>query len=223
MSLLLRGNVLGYYQEFYRNIYSTAPSKIKRIFQKYMYGALTKNFSIDSRQNYLELGVGKGELSEYLNKEIPNYFGLDINFPDQNDYQNGLLKNRFIVGDIHSLPIKSNAIKNIYVTCVLHHLHNPLLGIREIKRIIHEDSNSIISILIPNDPSKFYRLLYMIFSAKKYKKLGIEDPWEHHLIQHLIRKDGLEYFILKVFNNNKIIIKKYPKFFHIFKIYHIYL
>ena len=163
-----------------------------------MYGKLTKNYNNKSRQIYLELGVGKGELSEYLNQDIPNYFGLDINFPQQADYQNRFLKNRFIVGDIHLLPIKSKAIKNIYVTCVLHHLHNPLLAIKEIKRIIHEDSNSTISILVPNDPSKIYKFLYMNFSAKKYKKLGIEDPWEHHLMQHLIRKDSLEYFILKV-------------------------
>jgi ubiquinone/menaquinone biosynthesis C-methylase UbiE len=105
------------------------------------------------------------------------------------------------------MPIKKNSIDFILITCVLHHLNNPQKALEILKskiRILksHSDKKQAqIFILIPNDPSILYKILYKTFSAKHLKKVGVKDPWEHHLNQHLVRKDALYYFVKKTFSD----------------------
>jgi SAM-dependent methyltransferase len=193
-----------------------------------MFKQLTKDITINENDRYLELGASNGYLAKYLCIKNELYFQVDINYPNKLESQS--FSDRYIVGDIQLLPIKERSIDYIFITCVLHHLENPLKVLESLKGKLRKvetnagkGNKSQIYILIPNDPSFQYKLLYKIFSAKHLKRIGVKDPWEHHLNQHLVRKDALHYFVKKTFINSKISVRNYPTILPVFRIYKITL
>ena len=82
-------------------------------------------------ENVVDIGAGSGfqkELSSFKHLFGTNYRSLDYNAQDKPD----------IVGDAHDLPFKDGELDGVISISVLEHLHNPILAVSEIKRVLRK-------------------------------------------------------------------------------------
>lgn len=79
------------------------------------------------------LDVGCGYLSDHKRRE-----GIGI------DLHRGTCD---IVADVHHLPFRQSTFKKIYARNILEHLNNPMVALKELKRVLK--ANGVVSITLP--------------------------------------------------------------------------
>ncbi len=120
----------------------------------------TMFFSTGVREKALTLaGVKKGQLaadigagSGYVTTGLLEK-GLKVIAVDQSSAMLDVMREKFFAnqnvefrqGDVLQLPIEDNAVDYVFANMVLHHLPNPLIGLREMVRILKPDGKLIIT------------------------------------------------------------------------------
>lgn len=199
-------------------------------------GALAKQWSrihrnmerpyIDSTfRKILELGAGQSQHLRFVKSGWLEYHETDIRIELLNSTKNQI--GRKVIKskqDIQNIGFPDKTFDRIIVSCVLAHVANPLQALNEIKRVATD--NSKITIYLPCEPGLLLRAARAVFTIPKNRKLGIQDPYIHHFLEHKNYFVALEHFIKHVFQDNKISSKYYPfRFFgwnlNLYKIYQI--
>lgn len=174
----------------------------------------------------LEVGGGEGLHFEYVKSRYSQYYLTDVRKsalcePAAIAQKSGLLT--FSLQNAEALSYADSKIDRVIFACVLHHLCDPEKALTEARRVVK--SGGMVSIYLPCDPGFFYRQLRKIFTRSKAKKIGVD----YELInvrQHVTHYYRLEKLIKHVFENDKVIKKKFPfRFapydFNVFSIIHI--
>lgn len=95
-----------------------------------------------------DIGAGTGFISEGLLKKNVNVIAVD-----QSEEMLNLLKNKFsdyknlncIQGESENLPIADNAVDYVFANMFLHHVENPFVAIKEMKRILKPGGKLVIT------------------------------------------------------------------------------
>ena len=192
---------------FYKKVLHTLLELPEKI-----YGKSNENISI------LEVGTNNGEHISYVYPKWENYLATDIRMP-QPEVLNKMRKLGvcFEAANIQNLPFESSRFDRVISTCVFHHLENPDIGFKEIRRVLKIGGS--ISILLPNDPGIFYRLLWNMTTVRNAKKAGIvSETRENHTRENRNNYSELMKLLKGNFKKDEIKIIGFP---FIFQSYHL--
>jgi len=132
--------------------------------------------------NFLEIGLGTGEVFELISSKFDMPYGMDISEGMvRKTHSKEKIKKRLFVGDACNLPIKSNSCDFIVCQDVLEHVPYQGRMILEICRILN--SNGIAIITTPNP--LWSPVLYI---AEKLKLKVEEGDHKFVFLNRLVKK-----------------------------------
>src|SRR5262249_24563503 len=135
----------------------------------------------------LDAGCCHGVYSIILAEAGYNVLGIDINEGEikkacQWTSERGLQdKITFQVGDIQRINHADSLFDLVVSSEVLEHLDNPIIGARELYRILKSDGTAIIS--MPNMAS-FFGMLQWVYRKSGFRSLLGKPPLDTFQIQH---------------------------------------
>ena len=91
--------------------------------------------------NVVDIGCGHCEIKKYLSSDV-SYTGIDYYYTSVNWYGSS----PDIYADAQKLPLKSGAVKTVFLFDVLEHLPEPELCLKEISRILVKGGKLIIQV-----------------------------------------------------------------------------
>jgi len=142
----LNGHLKFFYGSLYTSIDAQGPlGWFHRLTHKQLESGLDEFFG----KSILEIGVNRGEHLAFVKHPFDLYVATDYRVTDLNL---GAKDSQVAQAacSAESLPFPSESFDRVVLTCVLHHLRDPLLSLSEIRRVTKP--NGIISILLPCDP-----------------------------------------------------------------------
>ena len=159
--------MVSYYEneEFYQKISLTGNQE--SLYSSIMHKFIEREFN--ESENFpktLEIGSDQGQHRSFVKHQYTEYIECDLHFPKNQPLDTRV---RSVIGDIRKLPFEDNQFDRVIVTCVLHHLRDPLVAINEIFRVTKVGGS--ISILIPKEPSILYFIVRNFLMYLKHKKL----------------------------------------------------
>ena len=180
-------------------------------FVKQSHIALEKHLPpLDNSCDVLELGCNHGEHSPYVTHPYASYKSTDyrpIDFVPLND------RISFEIADAQNLSYPDNSFDRIIMTCVLHHLKDPMSSLQEMRRVAR--SNATISILLPTDPGLLYRIGKVLGPYRTVRNQNLDfDPRFFHYQQHQNHFPGLKTMIDHVFKSDQIREIRWPLPWH---------
>jgi phosphatidylethanolamine/phosphatidyl-N-methylethanolamine N-methyltransferase len=169
--------------------------------------ALERNIGhIPANARLLELGGNIGEHCRFVTHSYSEYLVTDyrsVDFKPMND------RVRFEVADAEELPYPESSFDRVLVTCVLHHLPNPELALREMRRVVRP--GGLISLTLPCDPGLLYRVGKAVGPYRSLKRRGFDqDPRVFHYSQHRNHYPGLNAHIRDIFSTDDIQRRSWP-------------
>ena len=156
----------------------------------------------------LELGGNFGEHCRFVRHPYALYVVTDyrqVDFEPIND------RIRFEVADAQQLPYEDATFDRVLVTCVLHHLNDPELALREMRRVVKP--GGWISLTVPCDPGLAYRLGKAIGPYRSIRKRAATpsiDPRYFHYRQHRNHYPGLVSLVDHVFDADTVRRRSWP-------------
>ena len=172
----------------------------------------TVNNYIENANPILDIGCGRGGLSEKLGQQGKQVHGLDIDWDSMLSHRDSLI--RLCAGHCNFLPIKSSAYQVIISSWLLEHLSDPLTCFQEIKRVLKPGGHfifltpnknhpivmaNILNRLIPRLQSILVERLYHRISADTFPAYYLANTYRTLLI--LAQKSGLQLIDLKTIND----------------------
>lgn len=175
----------------------------------------------------LELGGGSGEHLAFVS-EFPRleYTSLDLRVPKDDTYLKGIdpkFKSviRFIKGDAERLEFTNGYYDRVIITCLLHHVSDPMAVLLEAKRVLRVGGE--LSIVLPCDPGILNQLVKRLISYPKLRKLSPVRPELFYALEHknhigslieqvkyVFKNDSLKFhyrpFYLKAWNFNLLVV-----------------
>jgi ubiquinone/menaquinone biosynthesis C-methylase UbiE len=104
-------------------------------------------YKIKSGDRILEVGSGGGEALKIMKKSRGSYYPLDISLKNLKRISQQADITIFpVTGDVFLLPFRDSSFHLIILSEVLEHLENPAAALRELKRVVKDDKNIIISV-----------------------------------------------------------------------------
>ena len=195
-------------KRFYKEIYpKLVEGGSQGRFHSFTHRFLEKPFDESSIfKNVLELGAGTGEHYQFVRHQFSNYVQSDIRIPEGEMKQDA--RSSFVATNAEDIPFADEFFDRVVLTCLLHHLSNPVMCLREVKRVVKPDGR--ISILVPADPGLFYRALRFLTSARRAKKLGFDSGALVHALEHRNHVGSINQMIRYVFRESEIKSRGWP-------------
>ena len=193
---------------FYKEIYpKLVEGGSQGQFHSFTHRFLEKPFDKRSTfENVLELGAGSGEHYQFVRHQFFNYVQSDIRLPESEMTKD--IRSSFVATNAEDLPFADDSFDRVVLTCLLHHLSNPLTCLREVKRVVKPGGQ--VSILVPADPGLLYRALRSLTSVRRAKKLGFDSGALVHALEHRNHISSLDQMIKYVFIESEIKIRGWP-------------
>ncbi len=172
----------------------------------------------------LDIGCGRGGLSEKLAHQSKQVYGLDIDWHSMISHRDNLI--RLCAGHSDFLPIKSRAHQIIISSWLLEHLSDPLTSFREIRRVLAPGGHfifltpnknhpivmiNILSRLVPRLQSILVERFYERRRADTFPVFYLANT--HKTLRILAQQSGLQLIDLKTIKDptyvafNKILFK----------------
>jgi ubiquinone/menaquinone biosynthesis C-methylase UbiE len=167
----------------------------------------------------LELGASSGEHLRYvaLKPHWEEYIGLDIAPGISNpDLYSQIVRSespifpnvRFVAGNAEKMPFDDNTFDLIVSTCLLAHVHEPEKVLKEIRRVIRTGGQVVIG--LPTDPGILNRLIKLIITYPRMRKLGIQNPRLEYAREHINGVGNLIELVKFGFAGNRIGLRYFP-------------
>lgn len=144
--------------------------------------------------------------------------GIDLNLDRLRDAsKNGHEKILFVKGDIQTLPYRSDSFDKIVSICVLEHVENDVMALKEMRRVLKKDGILAITVdsfsypgmsraLRETHRAKYHVVNYYSYDSLKEKLLGsgfetcehrfiISSPLSRYFYELYIRQRKLSYFL----------------------------
>ena len=195
---------------FYNNIYTELQSKgLQGWFHSKSHKSLENkivNRNAKEKSPFiLEVGGNIGEHIKYVRSSFAKYLLTDlreINFISNDS------RVSFECFNVQHIPYPDNTFDRVICTCLLHHVENLNLALKEMLRVTKKDGT--ISILLPCDPGLVYRVAKVIGPNRVWRKHGILNPSFFHYSQHRNHFPGIKSSIKEIYFNEKIHWKYWP-------------
>lgn len=203
---------------WYKNYYSVINESAidGSLSNKVLHKLIENRFKTNENFKILEVGANKGEHLGYVVDDYESYLITDIRKNPQLDISK-FPRVEFRLADVTKLPFMENSFDRVISTCVFHHLSDPIMGLKELRRVAK--SGSYISILLPNDPGIMYRALRAITTLRKAKsKRLLFEAQLIHALEHKNHYLGLRILIYWVFRKDKIFTAGFPFRFDLYNL-----
>jgi phosphatidylethanolamine/phosphatidyl-N-methylethanolamine N-methyltransferase len=162
--------------------------------------------STDVFPNVLELGGGSGEHIDFVKHSWETYVLSDIRKPE------GLVLPATVVWkeiDATNLDsIESKTIDRLIATCLIAHLPNPYLVLKEWRRVVAV--GGIISIYVPTEPSVLLRAIRKLYIFPRARRFGLDNPKLLSAIDHPNHYSGIRACIEDVFILDQVKFVRFP-------------
>jgi len=196
------------YQEQYQDVMGTG---LTGRFWVYIHKSMARDL-IGENDIVLELGAGNGEFFKnvspsgklYLETDIESRNGRHSRLTVQDLNKSEKLNRKLDAQNLEGLP--DHCVDVVIATCLLMHLNDPELALREWKRVLKENGRMVI--YVPSEPGLGLRLSRYLTTRRKFKKIGLNQAashWTEH-VQHYPR---VSYLLKSVLGPN-CQIKKFP-------------
>lgn len=170
-----------YYENHYQNVHSEG-----RLGQsnRQIHKALEKRRRGGKYAVTLELGAGNFEHFPFVTHGFDKYLATDIRKPAlESPTQSSSLPAKgevsFMVADATALPFEDELAERVVATCLLIHLADPRLAVREWQRVCKP--TGVIDFLVPCDPGIVIRTFRRMVSEPGAKKSGV-SPAAYRLV-----------------------------------------
>jgi ubiquinone/menaquinone biosynthesis C-methylase UbiE len=168
-----------------------------------------------SPHRILEVGAGTGEHFVHvqdINLEvIREYIALDIRanivLPAESKVK-GLVPVKWVSASVQDIPFTDSYFDRAMSTCLFHHIKDPYLGLLELRRVVANKGE--ISIGMPTDPGIANQILKTLYTYRKARKLGVENPEFIYALEHPNHLIALLSISREVFKNDKISFSYWP-------------
>lgn len=140
----------------------------------------------------IDLGCGSGIFTQLLSDRGYDCIGVDLS-------HNLLLRGKresslhFIQADVEALPFADNSVETIVLSCLIHHLPDPSLCIKELYRVLKPTGR-----FVAFDPNRLnpFMYLYRDRSSPFYSSKGVtenERPILASQLRRMFQQQGLTY------------------------------
>lgn len=143
--------------------------------------------------NCLDIGCASGYMLSEIALAYPDakYFGLDV-YSEAIKFAKSRYPNiEFRVGFAEKLPFNSKSFDLITFYETIEHVENPLLALKEIKRVLKKKGVAIVAM---DSGNLLFRLVWLLWentTGKVWKGAHLH-PFHHSNLEELIRKSGLK-------------------------------
>lgn len=162
--------------------------------------------SADVFPKVLELGAGSGEHIEYVKHSWEKYILSDIRKPEDLELPANVVWKEIDATNLDS--IESKSIDRLIATCLIAHLPNPYLVLKEWKRVVAV--GGIISIYIPSEPSFLLRVIRRLYIFPRARSFGLDNPKLLSAIDHPNHFPGIRACIEDVFSSDELKFGRFP-------------
>jgi ubiquinone/menaquinone biosynthesis C-methylase UbiE len=197
-----------WYQSNYSEVNATAIKGSTA--NKILHRLIEKPFKSNANLNLLEVGSNAGEHLEFVFPDFASYLMTDIRPMPKDTYRDGHNSRiKFEIADVQALKYPDETFDRVISTCLFHHLTDPLAGFSEIRRVTK--IGGTVSILIPNDPGIFYRILRHVTTNRNARKRGIEAKAKlNHALEHRNHYLQLNELLQDVFKLDLVVQNNFP-------------
>lgn len=167
----------------------------------------------------LEIGASSGEHLDYVsvNPIWEEYVCLDLNPGVSDPIMFEKLSNKtsskfsnlsFIRGDAECLPFSDDKFDLVISACLLAHVNNPEKVLIEMRRVVKSTGQIVIA--MPSDPGILNRLVKLLITYPKMKRLGIQFPRLEYAREHRNCISNLIELIKWTFRDDKFYFSFFP-------------
>lgn len=155
----------------------------------------------------LEIGALSGEHLPYVKHGFDSWTLCDIVEPQETEFQDPRVN--FIKQNVHDLTFPDGEYDRVALTCVLHHLENPMQAMEEMRRVCK--TGGLISIFLPVDPGWMYELAINATSLRRAKKMDLlAEAKRSRAIGHRNHFNSLRWQLEEVYRNDLIQTRWWP-------------
>lgn len=115
---------------------------------------------------------------------------------------------RFVEGDAESLPFSDESFDEVVATCILHHVVNPEVVLREMRRVVRQGGT--IAIALPTDPGVLNRAIKVAITYPQMRRAGVENPRLEYAREHRNHIGALIQQMRHVFQQDNLSVRYYP-------------
>jgi len=201
----------GSQEYFYNNFYESSRGLKSRglisILWRYPHRIMEALHSENKGKVILELGIGFGEHISFVESSWERYIGLDLN-PRESQIKSQSSRVEIVKADAHETVLIDNSADRIVATCLIAHLENPEIALKEWNRICK--AGGTITIFMPCETSPLLSTFRQLYIKPKSRKMGFDGydlfiRREHRNSYWLI--NGL---IRQLFDKSQIVEKRRP-------------
>jgi phosphatidylethanolamine/phosphatidyl-N-methylethanolamine N-methyltransferase len=197
--------------DFYSERYGTESysANSNSVAHKFLHSALERGMNGLNFEKVLEVGGNRGEHLPFIQHGFINYLCTDVNNIQNNEILSKDSRIQFLFANVENLHFENESFDRVIVTCLFHHLKNPDIAAREIRRVTKKDG--IISIALPHDPGLLYRFLRGITTLKNARQNNFYEAIQIiHAREHRNHFLGLRKILQVEFNSDDVSFRSYP-------------
>lgn len=195
-----------FYENYYHKVFG-GDCSVSSLGYKLSHVLLEMSLKKKVFESCLEIGGGQGEHLSFVRHQFSSYLSIDFKLPAENLYIADT-RVKFIEGDIKELDFNEGSFDRVILTCVLHHLDEPILVLEKIKKWLKP--GGLLSIFLPSDPGILNRAVRKFFVIPRARKLGFEDYEIFAALQHKNHYWGIRTVLSHVFQDCKIHRRYFP-------------
>ena len=188
------------------------------MFSRFFHTQMERDLHFESFEYVLEVGAGSGEHFEYVKHQFNQYIISDLVLPNLSSTLKHMVSLRnskapviqIEAQDAQRLKYPDSSFNRVIMTCLLHHVNEPLEVLTEARRVI--SNGGLISIYLPSDPGILYRLAQRLISTQSFKKYF--EPGEIAFLracEHRNHVGSLLGMIVGVFEHDIVKKKTFPR------------
>lgn len=164
-----------------------SPSSWNDVDRKEVYAIILENLQMVGGNKLLDIGCGLGEFLSAVKTRGTKKFGIDISekYLDycRDKFPNIVLKQADVC---EGLPFVDGFFDNVVSICVIEHVDNPTMLVREALRVCRMGGTACF--VTPN----IGRVKRMLMAAHGIRQAEDDhrQGWDHHLFWHLLEVEG---------------------------------
>lgn len=194
-----------FYSSHYEVIYGEG--FINRMWN-YIHKHLDRPFLNLSNLEIVEVGAGHSQHLQKTHLQFKKYVEVDIRELSQVNHRESDSRTMRVLTDAQSLePFHEGEFNLLIATCLLAHLEDPELALRNFRRVIRNGGH--LSLYVPCEPGILLRSARRFTTRRKIENFGYKHKWLHWR-EHRNHYLFLESLIEQVFVCDTIRVSKFP-------------
>lgn len=169
----------------------------KNLFQKIWHSTklqlAKKVISRKAHKKALDIGCASGYMVSEIANSFPDikFWGVDV-YDKAIDYAKAHYPNiNFSVAAAEKLPFQDNSFDLVICYETIEHVENPLMSLKEIKRVMSEDGVAIITM---DSGNWLFRIVWFVWEKTKGKvwEGAHLHPFHHEELEDMVENSGLK-------------------------------